>query len=76
MFDFEGICVFVRQDVKQEKNTTPVEKTKRQKGEAGARKGKKSNENKVIMKLCQGGEVYSFSGTIVLTLERWREAIL
>lgn len=44
MFDFEGICVFVRQDVKQEKNTTPVEKTKRQKGEAGARKGKKRQE--------------------------------
>lgn len=76
VFDFEGICVFVQQDVKQEKYTTPAEGTKRQKVEGGARRGKKGHENKVIMKPCQGGEVYSHSGSIVMTLERWRGAIL
>ncbi len=44
MFDFEGICVFLQQDVKQKKDTTPVEETKRQKvrvGQENRRKGMK-----------------------------------
>ena len=56
-FDFEGICVFVLQDVKQEKDTTPAEETKRQKVRVGQEKGKKGHKNKLIMKLCQDGEV-------------------
>lgn len=69
MFDFEGICGFCAAGCEAKKQPLE-EETKRQKGEGGARKGKKGYKNKVIMKLCQGGELYSLFCRIVLTLER------
>lgn len=46
VFHFEGICVCVRQDVKQEKDTTPVEETKRQKVWVGQERGRKGIKTK------------------------------
>lgn len=61
VFDFEGIWrVFVQQDKKQERHTALWRTLK---GKRCGR-GKNGHENKVIMKPCQGGEVYSLSGRI------------
>lgn len=46
--DFEGICAFLQQDVKQEKDTTPAEETKRQKARVGQEKGRKGMKIKLL----------------------------
>ncbi len=63
MFDFQGICVFVPQDVKQEKDTTPVEETKRQRVLAGQDTGWKGMEIKLLWNHAEVGKCKVFQAS-------------